>query len=80
MFVDIFLESDAGMSIYYFKCFTVDEVDGEDEPYLDDFDRLRSIREQHRREKHLQKLMARSVSAQQVTLKKCSIKNKVEPH
>lgn len=47
---------------------SVDEVDGADDedPDMDDFDRLRSIREQHRREKYLQKLMARSVSAQQV--------------
>lgn len=44
----------------------MDEVDGNEDPDEDDFDRLRSIREQNRREKHLQKLMARSVSAQQV--------------
>lgn len=44
----------------------VDEVDGGEEADMDDFDRLRSIREQHRREKYLHKLMARSVSAQQV--------------
>lgn len=35
---------------------------------MDEFDRLRSIREQHRRAKYLQKLMARSVSAQQVSI------------
>lgn len=45
----------------------MDEADGGEDPELDDFDRLRSIREQHRREKYLQKLMARSISAQQVT-------------
>lgn len=46
----------------------VDEADGDGaDTDMDDFDRLRSIREQHRREKYLQKLMARSVSAQQVT-------------
>lgn len=44
----------------------MDEVDGGEEADIDDFDRLRSIREQHRREKYLQKLMARSISAQQV--------------
>lgn len=46
----------------------VDEVDGGDEADTDDFDRLRSIRDQRRREKYLQKLMARSVSAQQVRI------------
>lgn len=48
---------------------SVDDVDGEEEPDIDDFNRLRSIREQHRRDKYLQKLMARSVSAQQVIKK-----------
>lgn len=42
----------------------MDEVDGAED--ADDFERLRSIRDQRRREKYLQKLMARSVSAQQV--------------
>ncbi|KAH9641032.1 hypothetical protein HF086_015128 [Spodoptera exigua] len=45
----------------------MDEADGGEDPELDDFDRLRSIREQHRKEKYLQKLMARSISAQQRT-------------
>ncbi|CAG4964500.1 unnamed protein product [Parnassius apollo] len=47
----------------------VDEVDGvdEDDPDTDDFNRLRSEREEKRREKYRQKLMARSVSAQQPT-------------
>lgn len=44
----------------------MDEADGGEDPDMDDFDRLRSIRDQHRRDKYLQKLMARSVSAQQV--------------
>lgn len=42
----------------------MDEVDGGDDD--GDFDRLRSIRDQQRKEKQLQKLLARSVSAQQV--------------
>lgn len=42
-----------------------DEVE-DDEDAMDDFNRLRSIREQRRRDKYLQKLLARSVSAQQV--------------
>ncbi|XP_037297232.1 bestrophin-3 isoform X3 [Manduca sexta] len=62
------LDSDVGASLSAAGSQTLlDEVDGEEEPDMDDFDRLRSIREQHRREKYLQKLMARSVSAQQRT-------------
>ncbi|XP_046978522.1 bestrophin-4-like isoform X1 [Vanessa cardui] len=60
------LDSDVGPSLSAAGSQTLlDEVDGGDDPDIDDFDRLRSIREQHRREKYLQKLMARSVSAQQ---------------
>ncbi|XP_072941772.1 bestrophin-4 isoform X2 [Epargyreus clarus] len=59
------LDSDVGPSLSAAGSQTLlDEVDGGDDD-VDDFDRLRSIREQHRREKYLQKLMARSVSAQQ---------------
>lgn len=46
----------------------VDDVDGGEETDMDDFDRLRSIREQQRKEKQLNKLMARSISAQQVSI------------
>ncbi|XP_045459613.1 bestrophin-4-like [Melitaea cinxia] len=59
------LDSDVGPSLSAAGSQTLmDEVDGGDDD-MDDFDRLRSSREQHRREKYLQKLMARSVSAQQ---------------
>ncbi|XP_050362804.1 bestrophin-4 isoform X1 [Nymphalis io] len=62
------LDSDVGPSLSAAGSQTLlDEVDGGDDPDIDDFDRLRSIREQHRREKYLQKIMARSVSAQQPT-------------
>ncbi|XP_075972941.1 bestrophin homolog 1-like isoform X2 [Anticarsia gemmatalis] len=61
------LDSDVGPSLSAAGSQTLlDEADGGD-PDIDEFDRLRSIREQHRREKYLQKLMARSVSAQQRT-------------
>lgn len=58
---------------YFIVVFAVDEMDGGDtgddpDNDMDEFDRLRSIREQHRRAKYLQKLMARSVSAQQVSI------------
>lgn len=46
---------------------TVDEIDGEDEG-MDDFERLKSKREKERRIRYTQKLMARSVSAQQVNI------------
>ncbi|CAH2062785.1 unnamed protein product, partial [Iphiclides podalirius] len=60
------LDSDVGPSLSAAGSQTLmDEVDGVDDEDLDDFDRLRSVREQERREKHRQKLMARSVSAQQ---------------
>ncbi|KAI5634321.1 bestrophin, RFP-TM, chloride channel domain-containing protein [Phthorimaea operculella] len=59
------LDSDVGPSLSAAGSQTLlDEVDG-GEDGEDDFNRLRSIREQHRRAKYLQKLMARSVSAQQ---------------
>ncbi|XP_041972691.1 bestrophin-4 isoform X1 [Aricia agestis] len=59
------LDSDVGASLSAACSETVlDEVDGGDEE-LDEFDRLKSIREQHRRDKYMQKLLARSVSAQQ---------------
>nr|XP_049696885.1 bestrophin homolog 22 isoform X2 [Helicoverpa armigera] len=62
------LDSDVGPSLSAAGSQTLlDEADGGEDPELDDFDRLRSIREQHRRDKYLQKLMARSVSAQQRT-------------
>ncbi|XP_022829152.1 bestrophin-4 isoform X5 [Spodoptera litura] len=62
------LDSDVGPSLSAAGSQTLlDEADGGEDPELDDFDRLRSIREQHRREKYLQKLMARSISAQQRT-------------
>lgn len=62
------LDSDVGASLSAAGSQTlIDDVDGEEEPDIDDFNRLRSIREQHRRDKYLQKLMARSVSAQQRT-------------
>ncbi|CAH2238775.1 jg11653 [Pararge aegeria aegeria] len=62
------LDSDVGPSLSAAGSQTLlDEVDGTENPDMDDFDRLRSIREQHRREKYLQKLMARSISAQQPT-------------
>lgn len=62
------LDSDVGPSLSAAGSQTImDEVDGGDDDAMDDFDRLRSIREQHRRDKYLQKLMARSVSAQQPT-------------
>ncbi|XP_045763507.1 bestrophin-4-like isoform X2 [Maniola jurtina] len=64
------LDSDVGPSLSAAGSQTLlDEVDGGDgeDPDMDDFDRLRSVREQHRREKYLQKLMARSISAQQPT-------------
>ncbi|KAJ8727018.1 hypothetical protein PYW08_015415 [Mythimna loreyi] len=62
------LDSDVGPSLSAAGSQTLlDEADGGEDQELDDFDRLRSIREQHRREKYLQKLMARSVSAQQRT-------------
>ncbi|KAL4708792.1 hypothetical protein ACJJTC_011756 [Scirpophaga incertulas] len=57
------LDSDVGPSLSAAGSQTImDEVDGTDDT---DYDRLRSIREQRRRDKYLQKLMARSVSAQQ---------------
>lgn len=53
------LDSDIGPSLSAAGSQTqLDEVDG-------DFDRLRGIRDQRRRDKHLHRLMARSVSAQQ---------------
>ncbi|CAH2092015.1 unnamed protein product [Euphydryas editha] len=60
------LDSDVGPSLSAAGSQTLmDEVDGGEDD-MDDFDRLRSSREQHRREKkYLQKLIARSVSAQQ---------------
>ncbi|XP_037967947.2 bestrophin-4 isoform X3 [Plutella xylostella] len=64
------LDSDVGPSLSAAGSQTIlDEVDGGDDDTedMDDFDRLRSVREQHRREKYLQKLMARSISAQQPT-------------
>ncbi|XP_059060010.1 bestrophin-4 isoform X2 [Achroia grisella] len=62
------LDSDVGPSLSAAGSQTLlDEADGGDDPDMDDFDRLRSIREQERRDKYLQKLMARSVSAQQQT-------------
>lgn len=63
------LDSDVGPSLSAAGSQTIlDEVDGDGaDPDIDEFDRLRSIREQHRRDKYLQKLMARSVSAQQRT-------------
>ncbi|CAH0721682.1 unnamed protein product, partial [Brenthis ino] len=62
------LDSDVGPSLSAAGSQTLmDEVDGAEDADTDDFDRLRNIREQHRREKYLQKLMARSVSAQQPT-------------
>ncbi|XP_052738280.1 bestrophin-4 isoform X2 [Bicyclus anynana] len=63
------LDSDVGPSLSAAGSQTLlDETDGVDgNTDMDDFDRLRSIREQHRREKYLQKLMARSISAQQPT-------------
>ncbi|XP_060800717.1 uncharacterized protein LOC106131266 isoform X3 [Amyelois transitella] len=63
------LDSDVGPSLSAAGSNTLmDEVDGNEDPDMDDFDRLRSIREQNRRDKYLQKLMAaRSVSAQQPT-------------
>ncbi|CAH0669090.1 unnamed protein product [Spodoptera exigua] len=62
------LDSDVGPSLSAAGSQTLlDEADGGEDPELDDFDRLRSIREQHRKEKYLQKLMARSISAQQRT-------------
>ncbi|CAB3228351.1 unnamed protein product [Arctia plantaginis] len=63
------LDSDVGPSLSAAGSQTLlDEVDGDGaDTDMDDFDRLRSTREQHRREKYLQKLMARSVSAQQRT-------------
>ncbi|XP_032511949.1 bestrophin-4 isoform X2 [Danaus plexippus] len=62
------LDSDVGPSLSAAGSQTLmDEVDGGDDAELDDFDRLKSLREQHRKEKYLQKLMARSVSAQQPT-------------
>ncbi|KAL0839605.1 hypothetical protein ABMA28_016287 [Loxostege sticticalis] len=58
------LDSDVGPSLSAAGSQTLlDEVDGAED--ADDFERLRSIRDQRRREKYLQKLMARSVSAQQ---------------
>ncbi|XP_059060012.1 bestrophin-4 isoform X3 [Achroia grisella] len=63
------LDSDVGPSLSAAGSQTLlDEADGGDDPDMDDFDRLRSIREQERRDKYLQKLMARSVSAQQVNI------------
>ncbi|RVE45968.1 hypothetical protein evm_009371 [Chilo suppressalis] len=60
------LDSDVGASLSAAGSqIIMDEVDGVEEN--DDFERLRSIRDQRRREKYLQKLMARSVSAQQTT-------------
>ncbi|CAH0628850.1 unnamed protein product [Chrysodeixis includens] len=61
------LDSDVGPSLSAAGSQTLlDEADGGEDPDMD-FNRLRSIREQHRRDKYLQKLMARSVSAQQRT-------------
>ncbi|KAL0883951.1 hypothetical protein ABMA27_016010 [Loxostege sticticalis] len=58
------LDSDVGPSLSAAGSQTLlDEVDGAED--ADDFERLRSIRDQRRRDKYLQKLMARSVSAQQ---------------
>ncbi|CAK1551830.1 unnamed protein product [Leptosia nina] len=60
------LDSDVGPSLSAAGSQTLlDEVDGGEDD--DDFNRLRSVREQHRRDKYLQRLMARSVSAQQQT-------------
>lgn len=62
------LDSDVGPSLSAAGSNTLlDDPDGEEEEdeELDDFERLRSIREQQRRDKYLQKLLARSVSAQQ---------------
>ncbi|XP_068627529.1 bestrophin-4-like isoform X2 [Battus philenor] len=64
------LDSDVGPSLSAAGSQTLmDEIDGGDgdDAVLDDFDRLRSAREQERKEKYRQKLMARSVSAQQPT-------------
>ncbi|KAL0839606.1 hypothetical protein ABMA28_016287, partial [Loxostege sticticalis] len=61
------LDSDVGPSLSAAGSQTLlDEVDGAED--ADDFERLRSIRDQRRREKYLQKLMARSVSAQQLVV------------
>ncbi|XP_022119951.2 bestrophin-4 isoform X2 [Pieris rapae] len=58
------LDSDVGPSLSAAGSQTLlDEVDGGDDD--EDFNRLRSVREQHRKDKYLQRLMARSVSAQQ---------------
>ncbi|CAH0759221.1 unnamed protein product [Diatraea saccharalis] len=60
------LDSDVGPSLSAAGSqILMDEVDGVED--TDDFERLRSIRDQRRRDKYLQKLMARSVSAQQTT-------------
>ncbi|KAM3968234.1 LOW QUALITY PROTEIN: bestrophin-4 [Aphomia sociella] len=60
------LDSDVGPSLSAAGSQTLlDEADGGED--MDDFDRLRSTRDAQRREKYLQKLMARSVSAQQPT-------------
>ncbi|XP_049865230.1 bestrophin-4 isoform X2 [Pectinophora gossypiella] len=62
------LDSDVGPSLSAAGSQTLlDEVDGGDEADMDEFDRLRNTREQHRRAKYLQKMMARSISAQQQT-------------
>ncbi|XP_047522699.1 bestrophin-4 isoform X1 [Pieris napi] len=60
------LDSDVGPSLSAAGSQTLlDEVDAGDVD--EDFNRLRSVREQHRKDKYLQRLMARSVSAQQQT-------------
>ncbi|XP_028174604.1 uncharacterized protein LOC135073218 isoform X4 [Ostrinia nubilalis] len=62
------LDSDVGASLSAAGSQTLlDEVDGAGETDADDFERLRSIRDARRRDKYLQKLMARSISAQQTT-------------
>ncbi|XP_050672571.1 uncharacterized protein LOC126970602 [Leptidea sinapis] len=60
------LDSDVGPSLSAAGSqILLDEADGLNDD--DEFNRLRSARDQHRRDKYLQKLMARSVSAQQQT-------------
>ncbi|XP_045492372.1 bestrophin-4 isoform X2 [Colias croceus] len=60
------LDSDVGPSLSAAGSQTLlDEVDGVEDD--EDFNKLRSVREQHRRDKYLQRLMARSISAQQQT-------------
>ncbi|CAG4940878.1 unnamed protein product [Colias eurytheme] len=60
------LDSDVGPSLSAAGSQTLlDEVDGVEDD--EDFNKLRNVREQHRRDKYLQRLMARSISAQQQT-------------